>query len=584
MSSREDQYERDGEGQSHLRDIIRQLNDDNPSKEKSREVVIRADGTKMVRVIKKRRVMVSEEEKSSRSKRHFLLFLFAVFVGMVAFGSFVAYRMISMSGETYLASCGEKLKHYWGADSVQCVGMDLDGSEWKVDAVRIAFPNSSPVAAVEIGGLKADINSGSFFSGILAGEKMTMDRVKVILRPSYRRLYLPKLSENTLWHYARYECKDFSVVYEGEDEEAAPFRLSRSSAYMYGLPDRNASYSLIISGGDLRIEGWKTLRIKEGKWLITPLGVEELSLEGTTDSEKILAAENQSSVVITGSISSEASLATPLRFESNNMAFADLTRARFSKFLQARTSYIGRSSDKTESFIVLPFEDSEPTFYGKFDLKNIILSSFPAIRELVGHLESQRRAKYQPINVFSGVVGVKRHGGISSLVLEDGDVVQRDVVSLKGELTVSEDHELSGTLSYGLPARYTHAEYPDGLSDPIFEERGDTAWLHTRVSGFANAPTDDIGVLEARAQVARASRPPRQQLDDINIDRVVQGYQEQQKASTEAPPADAPSAKGSESPVEIQGEEKPAPAAPRPDAANPFDDPFYRAEDDRLMF
>ncbi len=46
---------------SGVRSIIRQLNEDTPAQEKSREVVVRPDGTKMVRVTKKRKTMVTKE-------------------------------------------------------------------------------------------------------------------------------------------------------------------------------------------------------------------------------------------------------------------------------------------------------------------------------------------------------------------------------------------------------------------------------------------------------------------------------------------------------------------------------------------
>ena len=68
-NTNEDKYTREGDDNSQVRNIINQLNNDKPSREKSREVVVRADGTKVIRVTKKRKVMVSNDEKHRRSRK-----------------------------------------------------------------------------------------------------------------------------------------------------------------------------------------------------------------------------------------------------------------------------------------------------------------------------------------------------------------------------------------------------------------------------------------------------------------------------------------------------------------------------------
>ena len=62
MVDNDDKYAEDEENLTQVRSIIKQLNDDRPSKEKHREVVVRADGTKVVRVTKKRRVMMTSAD------------------------------------------------------------------------------------------------------------------------------------------------------------------------------------------------------------------------------------------------------------------------------------------------------------------------------------------------------------------------------------------------------------------------------------------------------------------------------------------------------------------------------------------
>ena len=53
----DDKYQDREEKNSQVRNIINQLNADKPAQEKSREVVTRADGSKVVRVTKRRKVL-----------------------------------------------------------------------------------------------------------------------------------------------------------------------------------------------------------------------------------------------------------------------------------------------------------------------------------------------------------------------------------------------------------------------------------------------------------------------------------------------------------------------------------------------
>ena len=70
-----EKYTSDADRVSQVRNIINQLNSERPSREKSREVVVRADGTKCVRVVKKRRVVKSQEDQNKRARRSFVFAL-----------------------------------------------------------------------------------------------------------------------------------------------------------------------------------------------------------------------------------------------------------------------------------------------------------------------------------------------------------------------------------------------------------------------------------------------------------------------------------------------------------------------------
>ena len=104
MSKHNDKYTIDGDDESQVRNIIRRLNEDRPAQEKSREVVVRADGSKAIRVTKKRKMMMTNEERNRRSRRSFVMILLVGFLVCAAFVVFFMYRMTSMTGSAYLSA------------------------------------------------------------------------------------------------------------------------------------------------------------------------------------------------------------------------------------------------------------------------------------------------------------------------------------------------------------------------------------------------------------------------------------------------------------------------------------------------
>lgn len=562
-----------GSGNSQVRNIIGQLNDVVPSREKSREVVVREDGTKVIRVTKKRRVMVSAEEKSKKTRRGLMMGVLVCFLAAALVVAFFVFRMSSMSGEAYLTRQSDALREQWGATSVKCVGADMDGSSFKVDSLKAEFPESSMLVSLELSGIKAEVNASTFFSGVLTGDKIEIDRARLVLRAGADKLQLPQHSDHDLWRYNRFDCKELAVEFEESAGES--LSLTDASAYLYALADRSSSHVLMLNSGVLRMPGWKTVHVDSAKFLFSPLGIEDFNIQGSADGAQSLAEDNRSSLSVSGSIAEGSSWAGPHTFDSNNMNLADLTASRFIKFFNARTVTSARGKTKSLSRVLLPLGAGQPVFSGEMALKNVAVTSFPGLELIPEHLEGKRRKKYMPPMVAHGRINLLAEDGALTLKMEDGAMVERDVISLRGTIRVDAGHELSGTLDYGIPSRYTHAEYPDGVADPVFDDNGETSWLCTHLSGPANVPMDDSPMIEARAQEARKSRPARNQLDDVNLERVIQTYSSQ----AAVPSSTAPESERVRQAPEAQ-EPAAAPAAPVPNMPvpsldqDPFVDPF----------
>lgn len=519
MSDKVDKYADEEESLTQVRRIIKQLNEDKPSRERNREVVVRADGTKVVRVTKKRKVMVSAREKNRASRKRFVYALAGAFVFLFLMVAFLFVRMAAMSSSSYLQECQSQLQQSWGADSVQIEGAGVDGTSFHLSSVVAEFPETCMLKRVEMRGIEATLDWLSFFRSKIQGEDLKMDSAIIVLR-SGARMNMPLYQGDALWKFQRMDCKNLTVLFE--NEETAPLALKDAAAYMYYPHVSSASSVVILSSGALHIKGWKTVNITESKAHISSNGIDDFSLRGTTDNVSDIAEHRRTSIAFAGRIVQEADFCGPYAVESDNMSFADFTRGRFEEFFSARTKAVSQGRIRELATMTLSPDTDEPVFNGEFHLRNISLSSFPALMSITEHIEPAKRRFYNPLSLHRGHVVIDYHEGNISVEIPEGALQERDLVSLRGKMILNAANELSGEMSYGIPMLLARVEYPDGRPDPIFHQSGDWAVLRTGLRGKGNMPDDDMSEVEARAVIARKERPARIPFTEFDIDRMAE--------------------------------------------------------------
>ncbi len=518
MSKNDDDYQEEKEhGDSQVRSIIRQLNEETPAKEKTREVVVRPDGSKVVRVTKKRKVMISQAESRRRSRRSFMVALFVILLALGCAVAFFSFRMSAMSGETYLAEREQELCRLWGAASVKCTGATIDGVDLRVSSIVAEFPEDCMIERIELSEVKGMLDLSTFFTGVLTGEDITIARANIRLRGDARELHIPQQVGEALWRFERFICPDFSISLG--DEASAPWGLRHCSAYMY-YPQEGMTV-VTLDGGVMNLKGWKDIKLKEGKFQFSPMSLEEFMLTGSTDVTR--ASESaRSSITISGRLLDGYPLAGPYYVVADNMNLSEFTQGRFNHFFKGQVvPPAGRKAMPTAQ-VTLPLDSAHPLFSGSFNLKEISITSFSAIRMFCDHIDPVKRKRYLPPAILFGAVRVEHANDAITLIFDEADMVERDLIALRGRISVNEANALSGTLDYGLPVLLTRVEYPDGISDPIFKDDGQTAWLCTTLSGVANNPEDDSVAIEARAVLARQERPARTPFQEIDLDRLTQ--------------------------------------------------------------
>lgn len=547
MSNDNGKYTPDEETEetTQVRSIIRHLNEDRPSKERKREVVVRPDGSKVVRVTKRRRKMVTEREKRHRSNRSFILSLSGVFIVLCALIAFFLYRMVSMTGEAYIQSRTEEVCRAWGASSVRIVGEGLDGTTLHLSSVVAEFPEDSIIESVELSGLEAELIAAAFFNNELRADKLSIKNAIIRLRGDKDVFRMPRMGGKALWLVNRVECDSLTVSW-GE-RESAPLAFTDCRAYMYYPRAGRDNCVVVMKSGQMRVRNWYPIRILDSKIHLSPVAVEDFYLRGTVDAESASAESSRTAISFRGRMGENDSLGGPYPMQAENMPFADFTGGRFEEFFTARTG----SEPQKELLSRMMVTPEGPRFSGGFELSKIIVTSMPAITTMLEHIEPLKRRQYLPPTILQGYVSLDATEDTVTLELPENRVVEPYKFAVRGKFSVNKANELTGELSYGMPGLLTRAEYPDGMSDPLFRDQGEWAWLSTELRGFANRPADNIDELEKAAVEQRKSRPAPFSFDTMDINKMSEAVKDGKDVFGDQP------AESSSSPFEAEGEKDP---------------------------
>lgn len=591
MSDHNDKYEEaeEADPQSQVRSIIRKLNEDAPGKEKSREVIVREDGTKVIRVTKKKRVMLSKSDKRRRGLKVAFIGLLVVICLALCCGGFFAYRMSTMSGEDYLAKQSAALKEAWGAETLICEGASIKGTEISIERLIAEFPEGSLVKRVELSKIKGQMLTKSYIIGKPCCRDITIAKTTITVNAVPPTLQMPVYQGEELWEVKNLACRDFNMNVISADGQSR-LTLTSAQGYMYYPRKSRNINSITLKGGTLSMHGWKNLNLVEGTCLISRDGIESFDLltrpEGREDN-------GECTLAFDGSIHVGDSLEGPFNVRARQIPLGEFTESRFSSILTANV--VKAQEDNGNGMnVLLPLNAERPVFSGVFPVADITITRMPALSVICEHVPTDRRGDYLPIKISSGRLSVVRKDDGYALYIRDGEMAEADKINIRADVFVDKANALSGTFDYGIPEGLTNREYTDGLPDPVYQQIGSWCWLNTKLTGWANAPEDNASELNASKVSERAERTRIARDDEDRIDAWIRSSLDQGAAQPalpkagngNTPSAPAPSPAPGVSPSANSGasSDRALPAAPDSkqspmDITEPWSDPVWGGGD-----
>lgn len=549
MSRLEDRYkDTEIEHTSQIRSIIGKINEEKPSQEKSRELKQRSDGSKEVRVVRRRRVTISEKDKRKRAVYSFLRSSFFAIIFVVLSIAYFLYQFFMMSGTAYLNEQSEKLKEAWGLQSLEISGASISGFELHVESLVIKFADHSMLSKLELHELRADLSVLGIIRNMLMADELYVEKADLFFKEGVDKLSMDKVADIDFCQFNRISCPRFSLYFGSID--SSPIAIRNASAYIYKIKQQSVDATLDVasqlscslSSGKFIVKGWKQFSIDNILMRVSSTGVD--SLHATLTLPEYTSShfgKKQAVVKLKTSIANGVSLFGPYDFTSTDMSFDDISANRLTSFLSARIvdgEDSGDASDELKRKLSFSADGGDPSFTGSFHLEDITWKGLPAISHLLKHMESDRRAEYVKIFISKAQVEMNSTKDKLELSFTKDQMNERYLASLEASIKINAENEISGFINYGIPLELTRVEYSDGISDPIFREDNKLAWLETRLSGKGSYVQDNSNHLDEQAKVARQSRPVPADLNRVNVNIVskamMENFNKRRKATSGA--------------------------------------------------
>ena len=509
MSTKEDdKYTREGDDTSQVRSIINLLNGEKPSTERSREVVVRPDGTKVVRVTKKRRVMVTKADKNRRARKNLLVSIILLLLLTFGFVAYGFYHYAHMVSDSYIAEKEAQMCKAWGAESVKITGVKNGiGTGLEIESVLVTFPQSCVVESVLLENLRAEVSLASYYTGEFQSEFLNIGRAHVQVRSDAQEVIFPGgTREASIWDFKNVHCDKFSLSV-GEPSAAA-LNIEDSTVDMHAISPE--SYSFKMSGGKMIFAGLTKdskveFLLQDGFLTATSDSIRNMRINCKTR-EKIVKrtgerdddnVANAFSLTFYGNITKE-NLYGPYNVNFTRAALKTLTLGAFDNIISGDVRPLAKEQGGRLQMHLTPavitgvlILESEPTFKSSelLGAKDVIMDTIEP-KEL--------RDKVAVLNQEDSRVELVYENGSLQLLLprEDNGNEVSGVLSVSGFAEEPDIAKLpiSGELVYEFPASYLCYKYADKAIDPVYEKVENTPGyyrLTANLSGTCAAPADD---------------------------------------------------------------------------------------------
>lgn len=498
---------------SEMMDRLKERSSGDPSQG---ELVVRADGTRAIKVRKRKRRSDQPERDSARQNKRLRALQLVVVLILIAIVSIsIAGVLLYFNGTAYRKKVLGWIDLATGGTS--------DVSQFRVTPIganayylNIAWPEQNIIKSLALRGVAAQLSTASFLGQPWSGDEVTAASGELRFGTPIDNGGPVGGSENSdHFRFTRFRSPDMTVTFGDPVKPAITIKKSEISFYPSSPNDRA---EMRITGGSLELGGrLPSFTIDRGYFGISGRQVEVvgLRLEDPSDPRGVIELSGP----LTPFASTRASTLDIRKVE--NFPIEHLVGLDFGRVLSGR---IETREVQNSNFLSFNPGSAESgrfvlAFRGGFS-SQVTLARLPFLNELAILLDDKG---YEVLAIDSGATGVLRyHAG--GWLLEDLRLESKSRMAVKGSLSIGADKSLSGRLEVGLPARQI-STFLSRMDSMFSQPREEMRWINVEVSGTTTSPQDDFAKRLTSIAPAKDSGPvpidsdPRSRFEDATRPR-----------------------------------------------------------------
>lgn len=498
---------------------MRQLHaSDSRGVERKREVVVRPDGTKVIRVEKRRRTYHDDRNDAKqavlKNKRFLIALCIAALLAVGALAGTYMYRLTSFNTEEFTSRLQSDLSAAWGG-KVEISGMAMDGLSMKASRIKVAFPEDSCLSFVTLEGISGEISATSLFMGKIKGESMNVAKAVVALRPGFAKFAVPQTGRELPFVFRRYTAPRLEVGYAHQTEEFTlerndgPFFLTAEAYIRTSGAGAEPEYVLDLSQQKLKIKGWPLMSMDAGSLILNGNGIRQLTFSGFLDKGRLL---NKPAEVSTFMITGNFPLGIDFRHQAwtltgRNFELHSLVGNDFSSFLKVQMGdqeVDEKHELKVDFGLPVMAEQKRPSVKGySGSVVKANMLRLPVFRLLAAMTaqNSEIKLPYSSPVFTSGSFLLESDGTDRSVSLTEISLFEQGFLGVTG-FVASDGTELAGELVFKIPSYMVNGvRIPSGAT-----QEGRDIVLSVKISGSPSSPQDSSGPMLQELE-PRAERP-----------------------------------------------------------------------------
>jgi len=459
------------------------------AKEAVGEMVIREDGSKMMKV--KRRKRRSEqrvyEERKKKKRAQLVLFLgtFVLFLTSVGLFGFVFIRYNSGA---FTNDLKKQILQASGSE-VDFVNLSVTPLSGSAQSMAFKWSEDSILKEAKVKAVKTDIDTVKLIAGKLTSDEVFAPSGSVVLQlpKAQASLDLTEAEKVSVLNIPRLRIKNLVVRAAGSFGKQ--FFLSDSEM---GIKAKSEGLSTWFKDGNLQLGSFGTWELNRASVSISGPSVRVEYLEANLDGADTQIRLEDREVVFTEDSVSVGMDVSNLPLE---MVFGELFSEVVGGVVDAKNLILTIKKDDVENM----------DMRADFSSGEIRLSRLPMFSTIHAILENSPKASGLIRPTFTANVSGEFSIKNRNITVQFEDLNRPDQLAIKGKIEAVSGGQLVGELQIGIPSRFVELIESQRAKEAFSLDSKGYRWVSSKIGGTIASPDDDLYdslIQGGRAQLA----------------------------------------------------------------------------------